>query len=136
MRNELQDFEEYFWDLTKDDFKITADLVKEFMKGYWKEIKLPKENKTVTPEIDLFIAQHYRETQFLIQFGVWRLQSIFESLLKTNFAVQTRNGIRTIISLLKKKGYTSYWRRYAASLCEVAYLCLEKYIKQLKYPTL
>jgi len=105
LKKELITFEEYFWGLTKDDFKATSDLVKVFMKAYWSEMKLPKESKIVTPEIDLFIAQHYRETQFLIQFGIWRLQSIFESLLKTNFAIQTRNGIRTIIAELKKKGF-------------------------------
>ena len=106
MRKELITFEEYFWGLTKDDFKATSDLVKVFMKSYWNEINLPKESKILTPEIDLFIAQHYRETQLLIQFGIWRLQSIFESLLKVNFTIKTRNGIRTIIAELKKNGFT------------------------------
>lgn len=105
MREELKKFEEYFWDLTKDDFKTTPDLVKVFMKAYWKEIKLPVENKIVTPELDLFIAQHYRETQMLIQFGIWRLQSIFESLLTTNFDIQVR-GIGKKIKQLKNKGFT------------------------------
>lgn len=105
MRKELITFEEYFWGLTKDDFKATSDLVKVFMKAYWKEIKLPKESKSVTPEIDLFIAQHYRETQMLLQFGIWRLQSIFESLLKTNFDIQVK-GISEKLKDLKVKGYT------------------------------
>ena len=105
MRKELRKFEEYFWGLTKDDFKATSELVKVFMKAYWMEIKLPKESKTLTPEIDLFIAQHYRETQMLLQFGIWRLQSIFESLLKTNFDIQSL-GISEKLKDLKFKGFT------------------------------
>ncbi|MFT3902950.1 MAG: hypothetical protein QM727_07235 [Niabella sp.] len=105
MRKELLTFEDYFWGLTKDDFKATSDLVKLFMKAYWNEIKLPIEDKTLTPEIDLYIAQHYRETQFLIQFGIWRLQSAFESLLKNTFNIQTKNGLSSILKVLKSKGY-------------------------------
>ena len=104
MRPALKKSEDYFWGLTKDDFKATSDLVKIFMKAYWNEIKLPKESKIVTPEIDLFIAQHYRETQMLLQFGIWRLQSIFESLLTTNFDIEVR-GISEKLSDLKSKGY-------------------------------
>jgi hypothetical protein len=104
MRKEILTFEDYFWGLTKDDFKATSDLIKVFMKAYWNEIKLPKESKIVTPEIDLFIALHYRETQMLLQFGIWRLQSIFESLLKTNFDIQVK-GIREKIKDLKVKGF-------------------------------
>ena len=105
MRKELLTFEEYFWGLTKEDFKATSDLVKVFMKAYWHEIELPKQSKFLNHEIDLFIAQHYRETQFLIQFGIWRLQSVFESLLKTNFSIQTKNGLSSILKILKSKGY-------------------------------
>lgn len=104
MRKELVKTEGYFWGLTKNDFKVTADLVKVFMKAYWNEIKLPKESKIVTPEIDLCIAQHYRETQMLLQFGIWRLQSIFESLLTTNFDIQVR-GISEKLNDLKSKGF-------------------------------
>lgn len=106
MRPELVKFDDYFWGLTKNDFKSTSDLVKSFMKAYWKDLKLPIENNTVTPELDLFIDQHYYETQFLIQFGIWRLQSIFESLLKINFDIRKTNGIWNMIKDLKKKGYT------------------------------
>lgn len=105
MRKELLMFENYFWGLTKDDFKATSDLVKNFMKAYWKNINLPVDTKIISPDLDLFIAQHYRETQFLLQFGIWRLQSIFESLLTTNFDIQVR-GIGEKIKYLKKKGFT------------------------------
>lgn len=105
MRQELISYEEYFWGLTKEDFKITTSLVKEFMRAYWRGLTLPKNEKTVEPEIELFIAQHYRETQFLIQFGIWRLQSIFESLITANFNIQIR-GFRKKIEELKRNGYT------------------------------
>lgn len=104
MRNELKESEEYFWNLTKHDFKATSDLVKVFMKAYWKEIKPPVEKKIISHELDLFIAYHYREIQMLIQFGIWRLQSIFESLLTTNFEINVR-GIGKKIKHLKEKGY-------------------------------
>lgn len=106
MRPELVKFDDYFWGLTKNDFKLTSDLVKSFMKAYWNDLKLQNEPNIVTEEFDLFIDQHYYETQFLIQFGIWRLQSIFESLLKSNFDIQKTNGIWSMINDLKRKGYS------------------------------
>jgi hypothetical protein len=75
------------------------------MKAYWKDLELHNDSKIV-PEKDLYIAQHYRETQLLIQFGIWRLQSIFERLLKDEFDIKTFGGIRKIVNDLKSKGYT------------------------------
>lgn len=105
MRTELKKFEEYYWGLEKEDFKITCNLVKSFMKAYWNGLSLPKENQIKTSEVDLFIAQHYRETQLLLQFGIWRLQSIFESLIKTTFNIKRSGGINSLIKELKRKGF-------------------------------
>ena len=106
MRPELAKFDDYFWGLTKNDFKLTSDLVKSFISAYWDDLKLPKDNNVEIHEFDLFIDQHGFEAQFLFQFGIWRLQSIFESLVKINFNF-TKNcrGIMEIIHNLKSKQY-------------------------------
>ena len=103
MRADLINFETYFWGLSKDDITYTAELTKAYFKTYLTSIQLP--SREFTPEIDLYLSSHIRETQFLLQFGIWRLQSIFETLLKSNFAIETRQGLRKIIKLLKEQGY-------------------------------
>lgn len=103
MRTELQNFENYFWGLTKDDILHTSELTKSFFKSYMDKLTLP--DKELSPEIDLYLSTHYREAQFALQFGIWRLQSIFEELLKSTFKIETRQGLRKILQLLKKGGF-------------------------------
>lgn len=105
MRKELKDFETYFWGLSNDDFAYTCDLVKMFMKSYGKELEVLKGKDTKPEEFDLYIAQHYREAQFLLQFGIWRLQGIFEGLLISSFTVDGTTSLWKILEALKKQGY-------------------------------
>lgn len=103
MRTGLINFETYFWGLTKDDIVNTAELTKSFFKAYMDTVKLP--TKQLSPEIDLYLSLHIREAQFTLQFGIWRLQSIFETLLKSTFEIETQKGLWKILYLLKAKGF-------------------------------
>lgn len=105
MRQQLQNFEEYFWGLSTDDFAATRDLVKTFMNSYGKELDVLKDKEMPAHEYDLYVAQHYREAQFLLQFGIWRLQGIFEGLLISDFQVNGITNLWKILEALKKQGY-------------------------------
>ncbi|RYX83995.1 hypothetical protein EON73_03590 [bacterium] len=105
MRDQLKSFHSYFWGLTKADFESTSELIKTMMKAFY-ELSNKVELSNLEPhEINLYMFQHYQETQFIIQFGIWRLQSIFESLVKTEFDINTRMGLREIIKKVESQNY-------------------------------
>lgn len=103
MRELLKEFEVPFWDQSIEELKQTVNFVKIAIGGYWKMLPfLDKEIKS--HEVELIIEMHGREANFLIQFGFWRLQGIFETLLKQLFNIdQKTQGLYDIITIIKKK---------------------------------
>jgi len=123
MRQQLKDFETYFWGLSKDDFNYTCDLVKTFMNSYAKELDVLKGKDIRPEEFDLYVAQHYREAQLLLQFGIWRLQGIFEGLLISYFPLNGTTQLWQILKVLQKQGYRllkedelEEWRKFRNKL--------------------
>ena len=106
MRRELYKYEQYCWGQSVEELKQTVNFVKTAIEGYWK--MLPKSESDIQSlEFDRYIEIHGREADFLIQYGFWRLQGIFEVLLKQIIDITGKtHGLDNIIKTIKNKGLT------------------------------
>lgn len=120
MRKELKDFDWHVYGLDISDFDNTLNLIKEIIQDRDLQLKQKIENLELYNENgklidikseDAFEAiddiSYYYETDnlFLWHFGLWRLQGIFEGILKQNYFPNKRLiGLKSKLEFVRKKG--------------------------------
>lgn len=112
MRSELKNFDWFVYGLSETDFDYTLDLIREIMEDrkvhllkqldevvvYGPDDKpVDKQSPDAAEAYDDLIYYHHIGNEYLWHFGLWRLQGIFEGILKEKFFPSKR-----LAGLLKK----------------------------------
>lgn len=105
MREHLKKRDTPFWGVSKNDFITIFNFTKKAFELYYKE-SFPRIADKFNDEIGVILDIHYRESQYLLQFGIWRLQSTFETLLKQDFDLTDKRGFQRLTDEVKKCGFT------------------------------
>lgn len=121
MRPELKNFEWFVYGLKEDDFDYTIELIKEIIQD--RKVKLQKDLEDVvvfgedgnpiekeSPDgadaYDDLIYYHHIGNEYLWHFGLWRLQGIFEGILKEKFFPNKRLvGLNKKLQVVEDQGF-------------------------------
>lgn len=107
MREELKNVNWHVYNLSLDDYEYTYELINSIIADRNKQIHL-KENILEDQNIDfeaMADLNYYAEIEnlFLWHFGIWRLQGIFEGILKINFFPKKKlSGLKTKLDYTRK----------------------------------
>ena len=121
MRNELKDFDWHIYGLSKDDFEYTLRLIKEIIADRQSQLQIQIDNIEVYDEkgnlldnstgiadeaISDIAYYNYIDNLYLWSFGLWRLQGIFEGILKQEFFPDKRLvGLKSKLDFIQKEEY-------------------------------
>ena len=122
MRKELKNFEWHVYGLSKNDFEETIRIVKSFIKARKEELKQESERVRKRDPIcaddildDIFYYAGI-DMQFLWQFCLWRLQSIFEGIITTIILSEDEakglGGLKNKLDKLRNRGYKINQEKY------------------------
>lgn len=121
MRSELKNFEWFVYGVKEDDFDYTIELIKEIIQD--RKVKLQKDLEDVvvfgeegnpiekeSPDCadayDDLIYYHHIGNEYLWHFGLWRLQGVFEGILKKKFFPDKRfSGLHKKLQVVKEMGF-------------------------------
>ena len=116
MRGELKKFDWHIHGLNESDIDYAYNLVKKIIKDRKKVLddysnKVRTENPTMAPDIlDDIYYYHGLETLILWQFGLWRLQGIFEGTMILKYledpALLKLVGLKAKLKKMREAGYT------------------------------
>jgi hypothetical protein len=100
MRPELKNFDWFVYGLDESDFDYTIELIREIMQDRKAHLQkkldkvvvygpdgkpVDKQSPDATDAYDDLIYYHHIGNEYLWHFGLWRLQGIFEGILKEKF---------------------------------------------------
>lgn len=121
MREELKNFDWYCYGLQLSDLNYTITLVDELIKIRDDQIqnmvnkievyeansgKIDKEHDGVKEAVDDFRYYHYLDNLNIFHFGLWRLQGIFEGILKQKILEDKAYcGLKKILDKVINRGY-------------------------------
>ena len=122
MRKKLKNFDWHVYGLSEGDLDETIRIVKSFMKAGKKELeqesdRVRKEDPECADDIldDIFYYAGV-DMQFLWQFCLWRLQSIFEGIITTRFLSEDEAkglvGLKNKMDKLRNRGYKIDQEKY------------------------
>lgn len=110
MREELKDFTYHVYGLSLDDYDYTVELTKSIIESRYVQLReMAKEmdaNGDDTEAIDDCVYYPYIELQYLYHFVLWRLQGIFEGIVKKEFfnGEEVFGGIKKKLNKLRGMG--------------------------------
>ena len=121
LRKELKDFDWHIYGLSKDDFEYTLRLIKEIIADRQSQLQIQIDNIEVYDEkgnlldnstgiadeaISDIAYYNYIDNLYLWSFGLWRLQGIFEGILKQEFFPDKRLvGLKSKLDFIQKEEY-------------------------------
>lgn len=121
MRPELKNFNWFVYGLDQGDFDYTLELIKEIIQDrkvhlqkqldevvvYGPDGKaIDKNSPDAADAYDDVIYYHYIGNEYLWHFGLWRLQGIFEGILKEKFFPDKNlSGLHRKIQEVEKQGF-------------------------------
>ncbi|AKQ46054.1 hypothetical protein TH63_11035 [Rufibacter radiotolerans] len=121
MRKELKDFNWHVYGLSLSDYEYTFQIVTEVIRDRKKQLQQKIDTLEVfdgdgnlidlsTGEgdeaIDDISYYNYIENLYLWHFGLWRLQGVFEGILKQEFFHQEKlPGLKSKLDFIKKLNY-------------------------------
>jgi len=122
MRKELKDFDWHTYGVSEDDFDYTVRLVEEIIEDRQNHLqtKIDKikvydfdgnliDNSTGVADEAIDDLQYYTYVDhlFLWQFALWRLQGVFEGILKREFFPDKKmQGLKAKLNFVKDLGFT------------------------------
>ena len=120
MRQELKDINWHIYGLSPQEFEYTLTLVKEFQEARVLQIKEKIKNTHITDQdgntipidsedafeaLDDIHYYHYIDSITVFQFGLWRLQGIFEGILRQEFFPnQEISGLKKKLDTVRSQG--------------------------------
>ncbi len=124
MRKELNNLEWHIYGVSEKDYDYTFRLVKEIINHRQNQINekidsikvcdnkenLLNDSKGITDEVISDLSYYnYVENLFLWHFGLWRLQGIFEGILKNEFFPNKNlQGLKAKLNFVKKLEYVVF----------------------------
>jgi hypothetical protein len=107
LRDFLKNFDWHIYGLSIDDFDHTKSTISNIIDDRRSTIEIKVANLTergIDSEAEADVRYYSEiEHQNLWQFGIWRLQGIFEGILKQDFGIESR-GLNNILKDAIEKG--------------------------------
>lgn len=121
MRQKLKDINWHVYGLSPQEFQYTLTLVNEFQEARVLQIKekikntniwdqdgntIPIDSERAFEALDDLHYYHYIDSITVLQFGLWRLQGIFEGILRQEFfSNQEISGLKKKLDTVRSQGY-------------------------------
>jgi hypothetical protein len=112
MRMELETLRLVAAELHVDDLDRTVVLCRDLALSHWQYTHAPLADLDDTNQeaVEIISDQNFRtgfEVQFIFQFGLWRLQAIFEGLITQDFLNDAKSsGLTSRLKAMAARGYS------------------------------